>query len=143
MSLIYSGLTSIFNKISDELRKSFLFTTIFSILEFIEDQWLNSYFKRFYPDENFLNFLNKNIILKEHIFNPLIVLFLFAMFLILTLNSPSTSLVITLIIAFVGFFIGSAIIAMHIPIREVVHFNRKDIYSIGFCLMLISIIFFF
>ena len=143
MSLIYSGLTSIFNKISDELRKSFLFTTIFSILEFIEDQWVNSYFKRFYPDENFLNFLNKNIILKEHIFNPLIVLFLFAVFLILTLNSPSTSLVITLIIAFVGFFIGSAIIAMHIPIREVVHFNRKDIYSIGFCLMLISIIFFF
>ena len=143
MSLIYSGLTSIFNKISDELRKSFLFTTIFSILEFIEDQWVNSYFKRFYPDENFLNFLNKNIILKEHIFNPLIVLFLFAMFLILSLNPPSTSLVITLIIAFVGFFIGSAIIAMHVPIREVVHFNRKDIYSIGFCLMLISIIFFF
>ena len=143
MSLIYSGLTSIFNKISDELRKSFLFTTIFSILEFIEDQWVNSYFKRFYPDENFLNFLNKNIILKEHIFNPLIVLFLFAIFLILSLNPPSTSLVITLIIAFVGFFIESAIIAMHVPIREVVHFNRKDIYSIGFCLMLISIVFFF
>ena len=143
MSLIYSGLTSIFNKISDELRKSFLFTTIFSILEFIEDQWVNSYFKRFYPDENFLSFLNKNIILKEHIFNPLIVLFLFAIFLILSLNPPSTSLVITLIIAFVGFFIESAIIAMHVPIREVVHFNRKDIYSIGFCLMLISIIFFF
>ncbi len=143
MSLIYSGLTSIFNKISDELRKSFLFTTIFSILEFIEDQWVNSYFKRFYPDENFLSFLNKNIILKEHIFNPLIVLFLFAIFLILSLNPPSTSLVITLIIAFVGFFIGSAIIPRHVPIREVVHFNRKDIYSIGFCLMLISIIFFF
>ena len=143
MSLIYSGLTSIFNKISDELRKSFLFTTIFSILEFIEDQWVNSYFKRFYPDENFLSFLNKNIILKEHIFNPLIVLFLFAIFLILSLNPPSTSLVIRLIIAFVGFFIESAIIAMHVPIREVVHFNRKDIYSIGFCLMLISIIFFF
>ena len=143
MSLIYSGLTSIFNKISDELRKSFLFTTIFSILEFIEDQWVNSYFKRFYPDENFLNFLNKNIILKEHIFNPLIVLFLFAIFLILSLNPPSTSLVITLIIAFVGFFIGSSIIPRHVPIREVVHFNRKDIYSIGFCLMLISIVFFF
>jgi hypothetical protein len=106
MSLIYSGLTSIFNKISDELRKSFLFTTIFSILEFIEDQWVNSYFKRFYPDENFLNFLNKNIILKEHIFNPLIVLFLFAIFLILSLNPPSTSLVITLIIAFALLIIG-------------------------------------
>ena len=143
MSLIYSGLTSIFNKISDELRKSFLFTTIFSILEFIEDQWANSYFKRFYPDENFLNFLNRNVILKEHIFNPLIVLFLFAMFLILSLNPPSTSLVITLIIAFVGFFIGTAIIPRHIHIETVVRFNRKDIYSIGFCLMLISIVFFF
>lgn len=143
MSLIYSGLTSIFNSVSDELHKSFLFTTIFSILEFIENQWVNSYFKRFYPDENFLGFLNRNVILKEHIFNPLIVLFLFAMFLILSLNPPSTSLVITLIIAFVGFFIGTAIIPRHIHIETVVRFNRKDIYSIGFCLMLISIVFFF
>ena len=143
MSLIYSGLTSIFNRVSDELHKSFLFTTIFSIMEFIENQWVNSYFKRFYPDENFLGFLNRNVILKEHIFNPLIVLFLFAMFLILSLNPPSTSLVITLIIAFVGFFIGTAIIPRHIHIETVVRFNRKDIYSIGFCLMLISIVFFF
>ena len=143
MSLIYSGLTSIFNRVSDELHKSFLFTMIFSILEFIENQWVNSYFKRFYPDENFLSFLNRNIILKEHIFNPLIVLFLFAMFLILSLNPPSTSLVITLIIAFVGFFIGTAIIPRYIQIRNVVQFNKKDIYSIGFCLMLISIVFFF
>ena len=143
MSLIYSGLTSIFNRVSDELHKSFLFTTIFSILEFIENQWVNSYFKRFYPDENFLSFLNRNVILKEHLFNPLIVLFLFAMFLILSLNPPSTSLVITLIIAFVGFFIGTAIIPRYLQIRNVVQFNKKDIYSIGFCLMLISIVFFF
>ena len=143
MSLIYSGLTSIFNRVSDELHKSFLFTTIFSILEFIENQWVTSYFKRFYPDENFLGFLNMNVILKEHIFNPIIVLFLFAMFLILSLNPPSTSLVITLIIAFIGFFIGTAIIPRHIHIETVVRFNRKDIYSIGFCLMLISIVFFF
>ena len=50
MSIIYSGLTSVINKISDEFHKSFLFTFIFSILEFIEDQWVNSYFKGLYPD---------------------------------------------------------------------------------------------
>ena len=57
MSIIYSGLTSVINKISDEFHKSFLFTFIFSILEFIEDQWVNSFFKKLYPDENFLSFL--------------------------------------------------------------------------------------
>ena len=110
MSQIYSTLTTIINKISDEFHESFLFTFIFSVLRFFENHWVNSYFKRFYPSENFLSFLNRNNILKNHIFNPLIVLFVFAIFLILSLNPPSTSLVITLILAFVGFFIGSAII---------------------------------
>ena len=81
MSIIYSKLTSVINRISDEFHKSFLFTTIFSILAFIEKQWVNSFFKGLYPDENFLGFLNKINILKNHLFNPLIVLLLFAMFL--------------------------------------------------------------
>ena len=141
MSVIYSTLTSLINRISDEFHKSFLFTLIFTILGFIEKQWVNSYFKRFYPSENFLNGLNKSNILKNHIFNPLIVLFLFALFLILSMNRPSGSLVIT-----VGFFIGSTILPKYFlngDIKGIVKFNRKDIYSIGFCLLLISIIFFF
>ena len=146
MSVIYSALTSIMNKISDEFHKSFLFTFIFTVLGFIENQWINSYFKRLYPSENFLNFLNKNTILKEHIFNPLIVLFLFASFLILSINKPSISLTITLIIAFIGFFIGSAILPKYFfndNTKKIISFKRKDIYSIGFCLTLISIVFFF
>ena len=146
MSVIYSTLTSLINKISDGFHESFLFTLIFSILEFIEKQWVNSYFKRFYPSENFLNGLNKNDILKNHIFNPLIVLFLFALFLLLSMNRPSTSLTITLIIAFAGFFIGTAMLPRHFlndHLENVVQFKRKDIYSIGFCLTLISIVFFF
>ena len=145
MSIIYSTLTSVINKISDEFHKSFLFTVIFSILGFIENQWVNSYFKRFYPSENFLIFLNKNIILKKHIFNPLIVLFLFALFLLLSLNKPSISLTITLLIGFIAFFIGSAILPKYL-IKDsvnIIQFKRKDIYSIGFCLILISIVFFF
>ena len=145
MSIIYSTLTSVINKISDEFHKSFLFTVIFSILGFIENQWVNSYFKRFYPSENFLSFLNKNIILKKHIFNPLIVLFLFALFLLLSLNKPSISLTITLLIGFIAFFIGSAILPKYL-IKDsvnIIQFKRKDIYSIGFCLILISIVFFF
>ncbi len=146
MSVIYSTLTSLINKISDEFHKSFLFTFIFSILEFIENQWVNSFFKKLYPSENFLSFLNKNKILKIHIFNPLIVIFLFALFLLLSINRPSDSLVITLAIAFVGFFIGSTILPKYILNRNqenIIQFRRDDIYSIGFCLTLLSIVFFF
>ncbi|WP_295590858.1 oligosaccharide repeat unit polymerase family protein [uncultured Methanobrevibacter sp.] len=146
MSIIYSTLTSMINKISDEFHKSFLFTTIFSILEFVETQWVNSFFKKLYPDENFLSFLNKNQILKNHIFHPLVVLFLFAMFLLLSINSPSTSLVITLLIGFVAFFIGSAILPKYFfnkSNQNILKFEKRDIYSIGFCLILVSIVFFF
>lgn len=146
MSVIYSTLTSIINRISDEFHKSFLFTLIFTILGFIENQWVNSYFKRLYPSADFLNFLNRNVILKTHIFNPLIVLFLFAVFLLLSMNTPSTSLTITLILAFAGFFIGSAILPRYFLNKgseKIIQFKRDDIYSIGFCLTLISIVFFF
>ena len=146
MSIIYSGLTSAINKISDEFHKSFLFTFIFTVLEFIENQWVNSYLKRFYPSENFLSFLNKSPILKNHIFNPLIVLVLFALFLLLSVTAPSTSLIITILIAFIGFFIGAFLVPRHVlnnDLKGIIQFKRKDIYSIGFCLTLVSIVFFF
>ena len=146
MSLIYSSLTSIINRISDEFHKSFLFTCIFSILEFIENQWVGSFFKKMYPDENFLSFLNRNRILKSNIFHPLIVLVLFAMFLLLSMKRPSDSLVITLIIGFAAFFIGSAILPRYFlnnSSENVLNFDKRDIYSIGFCMTLISIVFFF
>ena len=146
MSVIYSNLTSIINKISDSIKESFLFTTIFSILLFIEDKWVNSYFKSLYPDENFLRFLNKNDILKNQLFHPLIVLLIFAVFLILSINPPSTSLVITLLIGFIAFFIGSTLLPKYFlnnNLDNIIRFEKRDIYSIGFCLMLISIVFFF
>ena len=146
MSLIYSSLISIVNRISYEFHRSFLFTTIFSILSFLEDQWVSSYFKRFYPSENFLNFLNRNNIIKNYIFSPLIVILLFSMFLLLSINSVTTSLATTLIIAFIAFFIGSTILPRFLlndNEKIAVKFDRDDIYSIGFCLMLVSIVFFF
>ena len=146
MSVIYTTLTSIINKISDEFHKSFLFSTIFTVIGFLENQWINSYCKRLYPSENFLGFLNKNNILKNHLFNPLIVLLLFSAFLLLSLNNPSSSLVMTMAIGFITFFIGSTIIPKYLiknNIESPIQFNRKDIYSIGFCLMIVSIAFFF
>ena len=146
MSMIYSTLTSAINRISDEFHKSFFFTVIFTILEFIETQWVNSYFKGLYPDANFLSFLNNNNILKNHIFNPLIVIFLFSIFLLLSLNSLTTSLTITIAIAFIAFLIGSAVIPrffLNDKTDAIIQFKRDDIYSIGFCLMLVSIVFFF
>ena len=90
-----------------------------------------------------MSFLNKNIILKKYIFHPLIVLFIFALFLLLSINPPSTSLVITLLLGFIAFFIGSTILPKRIPLKNIVQFSRRDIYSIGFCLTLVSIVFFF
>ncbi len=145
MSLIYSKLTSIINTINDEFHKSFLFSTIFSIIAFIEKEWVNSFFKGLYPSENFLGFLKKNYILKNHIFNPLIVLLVFAAFLSLSLTPISESLTTTLIIAFLFFFIGAVILPRFYlnDMKNVLVFKRRDIYSIGFCLILVSIGFFF
>mgnify|MGYP000236609075 CR=1 FL=1 len=60
MSLIYTKLTSIVNKISQLFHESLLFTIIFSILNYFENAWVNSYLKGLYPGENFLGFIKKN-----------------------------------------------------------------------------------
>ncbi len=147
MSLIYTKLTSVVNKISDLFQKSILFTIIFSILSYFENAWVNSYFKGLYPSENFLSFIKKNRILNSHIFHPLIVLVVFGAFLILSINSVSNSLAITLAIAFIAFFIGSTILPKYFLNKEfkkpTIQFKSKDLYSIGFCLVLISVLFFF
>ena len=145
MSFIYSKLTSFLNIISDEFHKSFLFTTIFTILGFIEDQWVRSFFIGLYPGEDFLGFLKKNNILKNHLFNPLLVLVVFALFLALSLSPISASLTQTLIIAFVFFFIGAAILPRYFlnDSENILTFKKRDVYSIGFCLILVSIAFFF
>lgn len=147
MSLIYTKLTSIVNKISQLFHESLLFTIIFSILNYFENAWVNSYFKGLYPGENFLGFIKKNKILNSEVFNPLIVLVVFGAFLILSINAVSASLAITLAIAFIAFFIGSAILPRYFLNKEfkkpAIEFKIKDLYSIGFCLVLISILFFF
>ena len=147
MSLIYTKLTSIVNKISQLFHESLLFTIIFSILNYFENAWVNSYFKGLYPGENFLGFIKKNKILNSEVFNPLIVLVVFGAFLILSINAVSTSLAITLAIAFIAFFIGSSILPRYFLNKEfkkpAIQFKSKDLYSIGFCLVLISILFFF
>lgn len=147
MSLIYAKLTSIVNKISQLFHESLLFTIIFSILNYFEKTWVNSYFKGLYPGENFLGFIKKNKILNSQVFNPLIVLIVFGAFLILSINAVSASLAITLAIAFIAFFIGSAILPRYFLNKDfkkpAIQFKSEDLYSIGFCLVLISILFFF
>ena len=145
MSLIYTKLTSIVNKISQLFHESLLFTIIFSILNYFENAWVNSYLKGLYPGENFLGFIKKNKILNSEVFNPLIVLVVFGAFLILSINAVSASLAITLAIAFIAFFIGSAILPRYFLNKEfkkpAIEFKSKDLYSIGFCLVLISLCF--
>ena len=107
MSLIYSIASTTTRKIEDMIRNSFLFTIIFKILESIENEWVNSYFKGLYPSENFLSIFKKSKILKEEIFSPLIVLVTFTLFLLLATNPVSRDLQITILIAFICFLIGS------------------------------------
>lgn len=151
MSMIYSITSTITRNIEDILRKSFLFTSIFSILRFIENEWMETYFKKFYPSENFLSFFNKSKILESEIFSPLIVLVTFTLFLLLATEPVSQDLQIVIIIAFISFFIGSAMLPRFILNNQncenkgnsIPLFNTKDIYSIGFCLTLIGIVFLF
>lgn len=164
MSLIYSITSTITRNIEEILRKSLLFTLIFNILESIEENWVNSYFKSLYPSEKFLSFINKSRILKEEIFSPLIVLVTFTLFLLLATDPVSRDLQIVIIIAFISFFIGSIIFPRFIlnnqdgkdygnkediangnreKDNKIPLFNSKDIYSIGFCLTLIGIMFLF
>ena len=156
MSLIYSITSTITRAIEDMISKSFLFTLIFNILEFIEKEWVNSYFKRLYPGENFLSIFKKSKILKSEIFSPLIVLVTFTLFLLLATNPVSKDLQMVLIIAFISFFIGSIIFPRFVLNNQnneefnkndennrIPLFDTKDVYSIGFCLTLIGIIFLF
>ena len=155
MSLIYSITSTITRTIEDMISKSFLFTLIFNILEFIEKEWVNSYFRSLYPSENFLSIFKKSKILKEEIFSPLIVLVTFTLFLLLATDPISRDLQIVLIIAFVSFFIGSIIFPRFVLNNQNEEFNKtdkknkiplfdtKDIYSLGFCLTLIGIVFLF
>lgn len=154
MSLIYSITSKITRNIEDILRKSLLFTNIFNILEFIEKEWTNSYFKGLYPSENFLSISNKSRILESEIFSPLIVLVTFTLFLLLATDPVSRDLQIVIIIAFLSFFIGSMILPRLVlnnqdnenkehEDNKIPLFNSKDVYSIGFCLTLIGIVFLF
>ncbi|WP_297979325.1 oligosaccharide repeat unit polymerase family protein [uncultured Methanobrevibacter sp.] len=169
MSLLYSACISLTRSITSLLEKSFLFTSIFRILEFIENQWVNSFFKKLYPGENFLSLKDKSRILDNGIFSPLIVLITFSLFLILATNPVSLDLQLTVLIGFISFFIGAIFLPRFFlnknkvkkssidaedynkknnDLKEISSnylklFKSRDIYSIGFCLSLIGIIFLF
>lgn len=153
MSLIYSIASTITRNIEDILRKSIFFRLIFSLIDFIEEQWTNSFFKNLYPNEKFLSFISKSTILKEEIFSPIIVLVTFTLFLILATDPVSQDLQTVVIIAFISFFIGSSIIPRfvlnnqknnnQVKNNKIPVFNSEDIYSIGFCLTVIGILFLF
>ena len=147
MSLIYSITSTISRTIEDMISKSFLFTLIFKIFEFIENEWVNSYFKSLYPSESFLSIFKKSKILKEEIFSPLIVLVTFTLFLLLATEPVSRDLQFTVAIAFISFFIGAILLTRFVlndsENNPIPLFDTKDVYSIGFCLTLIGIIFLF
>jgi len=147
MSAFYFVISYLSRNIKEPFKKSLLFTIIFSIGKFIEKHWVNSFFKGLYPSENFLNFSKISYIIKNHIFHPLIVILVFAIFLLLSINPISPDLQITLAIAFIAFIVGSTIVPIYFFKNKTrssfIKLKRDDVYSIGFCLILIGIIFFF
>jgi oligosaccharide repeat unit polymerase len=144
MSTIYNILTHITESITSKVKESFLFITIFNILKYFEEAWIHSFFKSFYPKENFLSFFKKSKILNKYLFSPLIVIVVFTIFLLLSFTPVSWSLEINLLIAFLTFFIGAKLIPKYLLNKDIELFNfkRKEIYSIGFCLILLGLIFF-
>ena len=162
MSSFYTIATYFSKFFTKSFKKSLLFTIIFGIGKFFETQWVNSYFKSLYPNENFLSFFKKNKIIANHLFAPIIVIFLFAIFLILSLNPVSLSLQINIAIGFISFLIGALILPSYffndennkdIEANEAnenfknkkfsfIKFDDDDIYSLGFCLILVGVIFF-
>lgn len=145
MSLIYSITTYLTRNIENIIRKSFLFSIIYKIFYFFENEWINSYFRKFYPGKDFLSFIKRSNILSENIFAPLIVIVTFSAFLLLATNPLNKDMQLLIIIAFAFFIIGSMIIPRfvlnnnkeNIPIL-----NSKDVRSVGFCLIIIGFIFF-
>ncbi|MDR0900609.1 MAG: oligosaccharide repeat unit polymerase family protein [Methanobrevibacter sp.] len=146
MSAFYSSISYLSRFFQKIFRKSLLFSIIFSIGRFIENQWVNSYFKSLYPGKDFLSILKQNNIFKNHIFAPLVVIFVFTIFLLLSFNPVSNDLILNIAIGFLGFLVGSMIIPSYFfksNQNNFIKFNKDDIYSIGFCLVLIGVIFFF
>ncbi|MDR2967624.1 MAG: oligosaccharide repeat unit polymerase family protein [Methanobacteriaceae archaeon] len=163
MSNLYSIVTYFSKFLTKSFKKSFLFSIIFGIGELFEKEWGTSYFKNLYPNENFLSILKRNKIIANHIFAPTILIVLFSIFLILSLNPVSFDLEINIAIGFVSFFIGSTILPRYFFNNKksnvknkqdyekynknqkfsFITFNTDDIYSIGFCLVLVGVIFFF
>lgn len=143
MSYIYSIIAKLCKFIEHRIRESYIFYIIHSIFLFFDRQWEKSILRNIYPKQN-KEFIKSNI-LKNELFNPLIVIFLFSLFLILGLRAMSYSLTINIIIAFLSFIIGANLIPKHFfnKNKKFLKFNPEDIYSIGFCLLIIGIIFFF
>lgn len=146
MSYIYSIICKICRTIEREFKESLFFTIIHTIFLFFDRQWTNSYLFKFYPSNHRINL--KSRILNDDLFNPMIIILLFSLFLIFGLKAASNSLVITIIIGLIAFTIG----ALYLPKfflnnqnnnKRIIDFNPKDIYSVGFTLFLIGLIFFF
>jgi oligosaccharide repeat unit polymerase len=145
MSEIYNITKKFSHKIHNFIRNSFFFTIFLRIYLYLEKEWLNSYFRTWYPKENFLSFFKKSYILKKHIFSPVLVILAFAIFMILASIPISTQLQINIIIGFFCFFVFSMIIPKFVlnnP-KKIIKFESHDVYAIGFVLFLIGIIFAF
>lgn len=142
MSYIYSLIVKISRFIELNIRKSLFFTIIHEIFLFFDKSWDNSQIRKLYP-HNKKNLIKSNI-LSNDLFNPLIVIVLFSLFLLLGLKAVSNSLCITILIGIISFIIGANIFPRYFLKKnsEPIRFNPEDIYSIGFCLLITGIIFF-
>ena len=83
MSYIYSIICKICRTIEREFKESLFFTIIHTIFLFFDRQWTNSYLFKFYPSNHRINL--KSRILNDDLFNPMIIILLFSLFLILLL----------------------------------------------------------
>ncbi|GAB4305962.1 MAG: oligosaccharide repeat unit polymerase family protein [Methanobacteriaceae archaeon] len=143
MSSIYNFTTKISLRVKNLIESTLIYTLLQRLFLYVENIWLNSFFIRKYP-EKFLNFLENSFILKNHIFSPLIIIVAFAFFMILANTPISLSLQLNILIGFMSFFIFSTLVPrLLLNENQFIIFDSEKIYSLGFLLLIISLIFFY
>lgn len=127
-------------------KDSKFFILIFNFMGCVEKLYLNSGFRKLYPNEYCFKFFKKSEIINSFLFHPLCFIFVFGIFLSLSTIGVSSDLQFTSCLAFVSFFIGSFILPRFFLNRgadKFVWINADDFYSLGFCCILVGILFFF
>lgn len=143
MSHLYNAARNLCRKVEFNVRKALIFRLMLGVFLTVEEIWLKSFFRRIFPSSNFMNFLKKSRILRNHIFSPPAFIVFFSVFMGLAAIPVTGLLHVNIITGFVCFFVFSMVIPDRILRgNRYLKVDMEDIRSIGLTLFLIGFAFF-